>query len=205
MARKVNLIQLRREIAAQEAQIIQPRMKVVMNEKFEREKKRLLRKFDDDATNKELAAGAAAQGTIAKTGRGGNLYSFFGFVDGVNPIEELRNALEDGVTKGHVTKATSRGNILKYNLEVRVPTMEELKRKTELFVWTTRSFIDLVERGVSNFTRYIFEKDGFKTSRSGTGIQINHDIRGRRELRGRSYITKMIQEFTNRLKGFNNR
>lgn len=202
MAARVNILQLRREIEAQEARTIQPRMKEIMNKTFEEEKRALLKEFDNNSANKELKAGA--QATSPST-RAGNLYSFLGFVDGVQPVDELRNALEDGITKGRVTKANGRGQILKYNMEVRIPTMEELKRKTRLLVWIDRSFIDYIENGLDNLKRYIFDANGFRTSRSGTGIQINGDIKGKRPLRGRNYVTKMLSDFKNRLKKFNGR
>ena len=200
---KVNLIQLKREIERQEARLIAPRMKNKLNKAFEVEKNRFLKEFDSHPVNKELEKGPNGESSIIKTKKGGNLYSLLGFVDGVEPVRELRDALEDGISKGHVTKDLGAKKI-KYNLEVRVPTLTELKRKTQLLTWTTRSFVDLVENGISNFRRYLFDRSGRlkKYSKSGTAIQADRDVRDK-EFNGVPYLTKMIKKFQDRLKGIN--
>lgn len=202
---RVNLVQLRREIAAQEATIIFPRMKEVLNQKFIEEKKGLMAEFDSHPVTRELNAGPDASSNIIQTTKGGNLYSLLGFVDKVKPAQELRNALENGITKGRVTKTQKTKNVLGYNLEVRMPTLEELRRKTELLTWTTRSFIDLIEKGVGNFSRYLFDKSGRlrKYSRSGTAIQVKDRKMRDDEFNGVEYVTAMIKKFQRALKGFN--
>lgn len=200
---QVNIIQLRKEIAAQEGRFIAPRMKDVLNQAYEEERQRFFDKFDNHPVNKELANGPTASSSIIETAKGGNLYSALGFVSAVEPVSELRNVLEANITKGRVTKQQGTNKII-YNLDMRFPTITELKRKTQLLTWTSRSFIDLVENGIANFKRYLFDKSGRlkKYSRSGTAIQADRDIRDT-QFKGVSYITEMINEFKNRLKGLN--
>lgn len=204
MAVKVNFIELRKQFSKKEAQVLAPKMKTVLNEQFEKQKREFFKEFDSNDVNKELDNGARANGKIISTEKGGNLYSALGFVDGVEPVTELRNILENNITKGRVTKELkNNGNII-YNLEARVPTISDLKKKTQLLTWTSRSFIDLIENGISNFRRYLFDKSGRlqKYSRSGTAIQVKKEVRDT-EFKGVSYITDMINRFKSNLRNFN--
>ena len=202
---KVNLIQLRRELAAQEAAVIKPRMKTILEDKFKEEKAALLKEFDQHPVTTELNAGPDAKNSkFVSTKTGGNLYSVLGFVNGITPAQDLRYDLENGISKGQVTKVQNTKNKFLYNLEVRIPTIGELKRRTQLLKWTTRSFIDVIENGISNFRRYMFDNGRFRNvSRSGTGIQIKHDIKGRSDIGPIQYISKLIKDFQENLRNFN--
>jgi hypothetical protein len=202
---RVNFIQLRRELAAQEAAVIKPRMKTILEEKFKEEKAALLKAFDEHNVTQELNAGPDAQSSkFISTKNGGNLYSLLGFAKGVTPAQDLRYDLENGISKGQVVKIPSGKSKFLYNLEVRIPTLGELKRRTQLLKWTTRSFIDVIENGIGNFRRYMFDNDRFKSiSRSGTGIQIKHDIKDRKDIGPIEYISKLIKDFQQNLRNFN--
>jgi hypothetical protein len=202
---RVNFAQLRRELTAQEAAVIKPRMKTILEEKFKEEKAALLREFDEHKVTQELNAGPDAQDSnFISTKNGGNLYSVLGFVNGITPAQDLRYDLENGISKGQVTKSPSGRARFLYNLEVRIPTLGELKRRTKLLKWTTRSFIDVIENGIGNFRRYMFDNDRFRSvSRSGTGIQIKNDIKDRKDVGPIEYISKLIKDFQQNLRDFN--
>jgi len=204
---RINLVQLRKELSTQEASIIAPKMKEVLNEKFKEEKANLLKEFDQHPVTQELNAGPYAQSSFITTKNGGNLYSFLGFVEGIEPAKDLRNNLEAGISKGQVRKEVVSKNKIVYTLETRIPTIEELKRRGELLKWTTRSFIDVIEKGVNNFRRYLFDDSGrlSSKSRSGPAIQVKHDIKNGRpaQVKPIPYITKLIENFKKNLRTFN--
>lgn len=204
---RINLVQLRKELDAQEARIIAPKMKEVLNEKFKEEKANLLKEFDQHPVTQELNAGPNAESSFITTKSGGNLYSFLGFVQGIEPAKDLRRNLEIGISKGQVRKQVSSKNKIIYTLETRIPTIEELKRRGELLKWTTRSFIDIIEKGVNNFRRYLFDDSGRLSpySRSGPAIQIKHDIKQGRpaQVKPIPYISKLIEDFKKNLRIFN--
>jgi len=203
----VNLVQLRRELSQQEARIIAPRMKEILNDKFVKEKENLLIEFDNHPVTVELNEGPSAKSNIIDTAKGGNLFSFFGFDSKVEPAKEIRRVLDNKITKGHVRRESRGGDKLVYTLETRIPTLQELNSQGQLVKWTTRSFLDMVEKGISNFKHYLFDDSGRlkKYSRSGTAIQVKGNIRASREdaVKPIPYVTKMIQDFMANLRNFN--
>lgn len=199
MAAKVNITNLKREIARQSKGAIEPKLQPLLNAEFEAQKKLLLREFDEHPVSKEILAGPTLNNSsFVDTQKGGNLYSFLGFKAGLRPVEDLRAFLFTAINKGRVTKEI-KGQKITYSMEVRVPTKTEINRRTALLFWTNRGWVDMIEKGVGNFGRYLFNKAGLKKSRSGTALQAKKDIRNE-DFRGTAYISELIANLIARLK-----
>lgn len=201
----VNIRQLRREISAKEARIIKPNVKRVMENKFKKEKISIIQDFNSHPITVELENGPNSDSRFVKTKKGGNLFSLLGFSSDDNPTANIREILEKEITKGRVIKQNTSGSKLRYLLQVRIPTLEDIKKRATPLAWTTRSFIDMIEKGVSNFKRYLFDEESVKKySRSGTAIQIKNDIKSsNRRYKPSPYLSKILQNFKNKLSRFN--
>ena len=203
---RVNTHILRREIFRQADRALVGRVKPLLEKKFYDEKQKLLEEFDGHAVTQELKGGANADGDIVSTSRGGNLYSYLGFAGDIDAIGDLRSDIEKNTTKGHVTKKVT-ANKISYSLEVRTPSLEELKRRSQTLLWINRSWIDVVEKGLGNFRRYLFDDSGRleNSSQTGVAIQIKHDIGKRKKLKSTPYVSELLKKFRDRIVRFTKR
>ena len=151
---------------------------------FEAQKAKFLAEYDNDEVTQELAAGPHATSTVLSKG---NLYSLLGFdSETADPAGELRDYLEHNVVLYKTNAGKLKNGKLVFETPAYFPNEEDVNTvmaqdpKTKL-EWTTRSFTDLISRGVDGFSRYLFapERDFSNVpSRSGPAIQVKKDLRG---------------------------
>ncbi len=166
------------------------RIQTVMENRFRDAKAQLLRDFDEHPVTKEIEAGIGAANISETLDGEGDLYSFIGFEDGSDPIEDLRYVLESQTQLGKGRLRAESGSI-KFNFSLRVPR-EEIKKATPLPWEGGKSWAEGVEKGISGFSEYMQGK--FTTSRSGGGIQTTRTIRAT-PFKRRPYLTEIFNNF----------
>ena len=160
--------------------------------------------FDEHEVSLEISAGAEPNYSV--DGVSGNLFSFIGFDNGSNPVEDLYQYLNE------VIKLANRRG--KFDLGSRTitytmsgPTEEGIKKKTDLSQYTINnnetswgegmSWVEMVERGIPGLNKYKFSNDPKvlrAESRSGTGLQRHNVIRPTSSVsRPREYLTELLK------------
>ena len=129
-----------------------------------------------------------------------NLYGFIGFVDGTNPIEEVRSYLQG---TGHVSKTTrfqkrgARGG--SYRFKVEVPDMNIIEGLTPMPWEGGRSWTRAIERGISGLSNYMLNHSA--SSRSGQGIQSKNRMYQAAMYKPTKYLSAMINNYVRILQG----
>ncbi len=165
-------------------------------------KQEMIEAFVDHPVSRELEAGPDAQSSLF-LGKG-NLFAFFGFNRGDDPVGEVKGILEQNTKIKSVTRKNNSDG--KYTVEARVvvPTYDELKEQTPL-PWTTRSWLESVERGLLGLNNFIFGK--FKQgprplSASGTGLETKNAVRSDDFTGiGNTFISQILRNFKDAIRG----
>lgn len=189
----INIINLRAEIEKQSEKLITPKIAPLLNRKFLDAKEEMLEEFDNDPVTQELLEGPGLENSSFVDAHEGNLFSFLGFDAGDTPTEDLRNILEKQTTKGRVQKTVG-DDVIKYKLEIRVPSLRDVEAETKNLSWTTRSWVAAIQKGIGGLPSYIFKALGFKNSRSGTALQAKNQVRDG-SFRPVNYISKILNNF----------
>ena len=172
--------------------------KLVVN----KEKEILIQKFLAHPVTKEIKFGPASANISNTLGGYGNLYTFIGFREGDNPVQDVINLL-NLIVKLKTIKPKS-GNNTKYEMSVQYPSNEEFKINTPMPWESGRSWVLSVERGISGFGSYMYKRT--EGSRSGQGIQAKKFGEGKEQkirsgsFRNVKYMSEMIKEFYLNLK-----
>ena len=205
----INYRNLRIEIDRQSKDAIYRKVKPLMQAEFEARKQVVLDEFDAHPVTQELEAGPDASSQFIDTAHGGNLYSFLGFNAGENPTEAIRKVLQEDLRLNisQTTREVHQNTII-FKTPVRMPTLTTFHDKVGSQVpleWTSRSFTDLLERGITGFGQYLFDtiRNFGGASRSGPAIQINKGT-----LRGGSaprikYVSEFLARFRSLIGGKN--
>jgi hypothetical protein len=206
----VNIIALRKEIERQSGKLVTPKIAPLFNKQFAEAKKQMLKDFDNHPVTEEILAGPELQNSqFVDTSHGGNLFSFLGFDEGENPVEDLREILDEETVKGSIEQTIGNDSI-KYKMEVSVPNMDDIKSQTQnLSRWSTRSWVDAIQRGIRGFPSYLFNALGFKGSASGTAIEAKNkktgstvNVRGG-SFKGVKYLSTILQDFKDNIRSRN--
>ena len=147
--------------------------------------------FDDfygHPISKEISQGPEGSNTSGTLGGYGNLFSFIGFEEGRRPIEEIAQAMEE-MFSFQKSENTSRSITFK----VTYPDINKLKKYSPLAWAFGGSWISGIEKGIPNFSQYIYDEDILK-SRSGSGIEAKSSIRGA-NFSPVPYLTPIIEKF----------
>jgi hypothetical protein len=174
-------------------------------EKAKEAKKELIQEFDQNRITKELEAGSGNTKNISRTLLGlpygqGSLYGFIGFVDGTNPIDEVRSYLKG---TGHVNKSARlqkrgvRGG--SYEFKVEVPDMNAIEALTPMPWEGGRSWTRAIERGISGLSNYMLNHSA--SSRSGQGIQSKNRMYQAAMYKPTKYLSAMINNYVRILQG----
>lgn len=153
--------------------------------------KELLREFLANEISKEIAAGPTSSSKFLKKG---NLFSFFGFENGSDPVGELAEFLSKSI-KLEAIRVTPK--MFKIKVSISTPTLEDIESFTSL-PWVDRSWVDAVENGLSGLGAFLFSENGFNGSRSNTGIQAEKSF-SRQSFRGRKYLSDMVESISKKL------
>jgi hypothetical protein len=191
---KFNYEQIRQSIAKSESGA--KRVITAMEKKFEASKVVFLQEFDSHPVTKEIQSGDGnPSGTL---GGYGNLRSFIGFENGDDPITPVREVL---ATELKLARGTRRikGQTIQYTFSIRIP--QQSISKASRMPWESgKSWVFGIENGISGFSHYLSGR--FNTpepSRSGKGIQVEHNVRGGTFARTQ-YLSELFDKLVARIK-----
>ena len=147
-----------------------------------------LREFEEHGVTKELREGKEA-GNISRTLRGyGNLFTFIGFPNGVDPIGIVRRIIEKTINLQQ-TKDPNR-------FIITVPELSDFQNAK--MPWEAgRSWVMAIERGISGFSFYMYKH--FGDGRSKKGLQTKNKIR-EGMYRPVSYMSGILRKVNNRIR-----
>lgn len=219
MPEGVNIRVLQAELRRQSKKIT-PAVEAAIEKRFDSYKAGLMNEFEKHDVTVDLEGGPLGKSHLVNVGdiadrkgsknntgaaRGGNLYSLLGFTDGTEPIEELREILQDEVVLDDAVSVSGNGAKIQIQKRVLIPTLADIKTRTTNPVWTDRSWVDLVERGIPWFQSYLFKSTGFgDRSESGTGIEAKNLNGSLKRVRSEimpavPYLSKMLAEFKQKI------
>jgi hypothetical protein len=168
-----NKIAFRREVSPQLKNKAFPIIARRMEGFFERQKEQMITEFEAHPVTNELESFNSEQRSQFLPQ--GNLTALFGYEDGAEEIQKIRELLESSkitfLNQGRIAPDGS------YEVTARAeaPSVALLNEETEL-PWQQKGLVDAVELGVSGFFRTLFG-GSFTDSRSGGGIQVKNKVR----------------------------
>lgn len=180
-------------------------IKPLIQKEFKDRKQDLLDAFEDDQVTQEIEAGPEAMSWLVKTEAGGNLFSLLGFEQGSQPIQNLREILENISLGIQYTRKFNTPDGIGFETPVNCPSVSELNNRVaskDELEWSNKAWTALVEQGVPWFAYYLYDderEDGFNgKSRSGTAIQVKTKkmSAGRASsMPGIPYMSKLLKDF----------
>lgn len=154
----------------------------------------LLRTFLSNRITQEIKAGSKAENLSGTLGGKGNLFSFLGFRDGQDPIEEIVTFLTNSIK---ITSINTNKNSYTVLVNISIPTVEDVKELAQL-PWINRGLVDAIEKGISGLGQYLYSEYGFETSRSSTGIQLTKNI-FKGSMKPQKYLSVILETIANRI------
>ena len=140
-----------------------------VHERFLIKKQQLISDFENHPVTREIQEGPSAANISGTLGGYGNLYSFIGF-DGGDPTGDVSRALRAGIRLQRRPRKSKRGKSILYHYIVAFPSMEELSIVARM-PWEPGNWVSRIERGISGFGSYMYNKMNVKGSRSGKAFQ----------------------------------
>lgn len=172
------------------------------NTRLNAAKNELLENFDEHIVTKEIIESSknpsvSDSSIISK----GNLTAAFGLNpgQGESQIQELRDVLQNEIVMKNNPDIVLNNNKAIYSFKIKLPTKASLEKTTSL-EWTSKSWLSIIEEGVSStLKKFIFWADRFKSgSRSTTGLQSKGNVSNVAELTPTPYLTKLFNKFKER-------
>jgi len=161
-------------------------------------KKEVLRKFDQHEVTKELEKGNSGMSSSLLGGRG-NFFGFLGFNQGEQPVQIIRDILENNIkirnTKGKLKKISATSFLWEFDIDV--PSKTEIYKVTSTLPWTTKSWVKGVEGGITNYAKTVFRDSD--RSRSGVALQSKQNV-GFITFTPTPYITALLDKLKKQLK-----
>jgi len=187
---KINMKGLRAEIAQKGYKVFKDKVTPRIEKAFKKETAKLLAAFDDHEITKEIQSGPGASNTSGTLGGYGNLFSFIGFKEGQDPLSPIRSLLARSIKITTIRKKRGElGLILKFS----VPSEQEIAEVTPS-PWSTESWVEAVEKGMSGLGRYLYssQQGRFSSSRSGTGVELEVEVRSSANSQPTKYMSKIL-------------
>ena len=134
----------------------------------------LLQEIDEHEVTQSLENGTKS----SALGYQANIFEFLGFNRGDKPVEVLRSAYSNFIHLKRVPlKKKVSATKINYDFTVSYPSLTEIYAQTPLPWGGGRSWVRAIEKGgVSNFN-FTLANSRFQTSRSGTAIQSQYQVR----------------------------
>jgi len=212
---QVNIVNLRREMGEGLNRSMAPRLQKMITREVEVAKNQLIRSFEsappsvslESASNMDRAERGEFQDGLVPNG---NLYAFFGIEDDRNPVEEVREILQDNVRIVSLTQGgvNQRGEYV-ITGKVQIPQIQEINNISKLPWGTQRGWIDALVNGLRGLPNFLFRDFSDKAySLSGGGIEAK-DKTGKLINTGRgefkpykgNYLFEFIEIFKRKIRG----
>ena len=159
-----------------------------MEVRFEKARSRLFTRFNSNKVTQEIEAGSTAENSSGLLGGYGNLFSFIGFYANDNPIEDLRDYLEDSID---LHQTVRRGNV--WYFKVGCPSRINIEEATPMPWEPGNSWVDGIEHGITNLSNYLYTHSN--SSRSEEGFQLKHEYIAGATFETTPYLLSMLEEF----------
>lgn len=190
----LNRRQLEKDIFVKGEKILIRKLQPIIDERVRDIQQDMVNEFETHPVSQEIAAGNDASNTSGLLGGYGNLFSFIGFDAGENPIAPISRILKKRI----YSKIQRRNNNGSFNLTIFAPDKDEVYADAQVGWMGDRSWADGIEKGIAGLNRFLYDEDGFKNSRSITGVQTKNSIIS--SSAGRTpYISSIINNFKKRL------
>jgi hypothetical protein len=171
----------------------------IVTRQFVQIKKELLDAFNNHPVTQEIEEAAKtgdgedAPNLSGTLGGVTNLFTFIGFYEGDDPIEPVREILENIEFDYEEINSGNYG----YQFNFALPSPEEIFSVTPMPWAEGRSWAKGIESGISGLGYYL---RGYKKgSRSGGGIQGKYKVRDNIRFRNVPYISQMLKEAEKKL------
>lgn len=155
----------------------------------EKAKKIMIKEFESHPVTKEIESGPYGYNQSGTLGGYGNLFSFIGFEEGMDPLSQIRSVLNKAMT---IRSVPPSHKSMMTQFVIELPSKEEIFSVTPNPWASGRSWAKGIEQGMSGFGEYL-NKMSFN-SRSGQGVQANKKIRS-----GSFSNTKYLSDILNGL------
>lgn len=166
-------------------------------------KEDLIGQFYSHPVTREIKSGPNAQNSSGTLGGYGNLFSFIGFESGDNPIAGIEKILNKKLTVKVRSVKNGRFRITMFNL----PDIEDILAVTPIPWASGASWVDGVEKGISNLGSFLYREKGVRgsskgsRSRSGTGIQVENTLR-QASFNTTPYLSQIMNKFLKKVVKF---
>jgi hypothetical protein len=132
----------------------------------------MLQEFESHPVTQEIDSGPNGYNQSGTLGGYGNLFSFIGFEEGMDPVSPIRFLLKKALQIKKIDK--NQQNIIMEFL-VELPSKEDIFQATPMPWASGRSWAEGIEKGISGLGMYLnVESFG---SRSGEGVQSKNKVR----------------------------
>ena len=195
MKAKINNNALKAIVNKQVGPIVGKHAQKKVEQIVEKARKQMIQDFESHPVTQEIEMGPEGYNQSGTLGGYGNLYSFIGFEEGMDPIAPLRRILKKAINIKSIP-ASQRSMLLEFVVEL--PSKEDLINASPMPWMSGRSWVEGVERGISGLGNYI-NTTSFK-SRSGEGIQSKTKIRGG-QFRNTKYLSKILNDLRKNIQG----
>ncbi len=189
--------QLMKELTMLNARQMGQKLRAIIEPKLEKEQKGLVAALNANPITIEIDAGPNASNSSGTLGGYGNLFSFIGFPSGDNPTELIKKIFNEKI-KFKVRRLDASG---RYRVTFYIPSVEEIYGLTPLPWAAGKSWVDGIEKGMSNLGSYLYSQSGFASSSSGTGIQAKNRASGV-SFKSTPYVSKLLKDFKAKLSKF---
>lgn len=199
---KINIRGLTAEVATKADKFIKAELANKAQRSMEKTTKQLLQDFETHVVTQEIKGGPSSANISGTLGGYGNLFTFIGFESGSDPITPIRRLLAESIKIQRIRK---KNNQAAYVLRFSAPTREEIEAVSPT-PWSSQSWVDAVERGMSGLGKFLYSQNqgSFTSSRSGSGIQAEIQIRSTQNSLAVDYISgilkNMLKNIENNLK-----
>lgn len=198
---KINFKTIKLSIEKQAGSRITKTTEQIFDKRYVTAREKLLDDIENDDISVEIKNGPTSDNLSGLLDKG-NLYSFFGFESNKDPITNLMIFLDQNISI-EPSRLTRGKKYITVSTKVKVPTLEAIENSSAAEItneYPNSGWIHGVRQGHSGYGKYIYDVvRAFRTSRSGTGLEINGptaigSFRSKVE-----YISSNFEEFKRRL------
>lgn len=166
----------------------------IIQDKFNIIKNQLIQEFLNHPVTQEIKAGPNASNSSGTLNGIGNLFSFIGFYENDDPIQDILNILESIEVK--FIKDIPSGNQFIINF----PEPNEIFAATPMPWASGRSWAKGIESGISGLGNYLLKKSS--ESRSGEALQTSVNLKSAR-FKNTKYISALLAKYKKQLNNLN--
>jgi len=199
----INFKRIRQQVAQQAGPRIAKITDKILDNRYERAREKLLIEIGEDPISQELTAGPNAANFSGTLSREGNLFSFFGFPIGADPVRKLLEYLDQTIKKGPSKRIRGRKD-LTFRSYVTIPSLDDIEDSAANKItdqYSNEGWIKGVRQGQAGYGQYIFDViRQFRTSRSTTGLQLDGIVQQGSMYPQSAYLSSQITNFKRKLK-----